>query len=338
MELSMEMPYVVASFPKGHEFNSSVDGHAPLSFKSKHAIFAITIPNETVSDLKIVEGVNDQGLNFSLLAYMSASGPSDNSKKTKAMLAAIDLGAWILSQFESAEEVKSELAKRDVILTALAPLHGAKTPFHYTVHDKSGKSIVIEFSNGKQNVFDNPVGVMTNGPEFNWHLTNLNNYTFLNNLDQSDNKFGDLTVSQPDSGIATTGLPASNTSVGRFVRGAYYLHFAEKAEPKQTLRSLAHIMNNFDRPRGITIDPRGSDDLNIEGAGDDDGRDYITEYTSWTVLGDLNNQEFYIRTHSSINFIKFDLKRIFALSTPKTAPLEKMSTLDINDVTDAFLS
>ncbi|MBC8716751.1 linear amide C-N hydrolase [Ochrobactrum sp. Marseille-Q0166] len=336
MELSMELPYLVASIPSGHQFTSSVDGHDPLNFESKYSIFAIVVPNETVADLKIVEGINEKGLTFSVLAYAGASGPADNAAKTKSMLAAIDLGAWILGQFGSADEVKANLAENTVILTSLAPLHGAKTPFHFVVHDSAGKSIVIEFSNEKQNVYDNPVGVMTNGPEFTWHLTNLNNYTFLTNLDQSTGKFGDLEVSQPDSGIATAGLPASNTSVGRFVRAAYYAQYAEKPKPESAIRALGHVMNNFDRPRGITIDPPQSGGLDIEGASAD-GEEYKTEYTSWTALADLNKNEFYIRTYAGLNFIKFDLQRLFALKELKVAPLDKISALDVVDATDALV-
>ena len=98
MELSMELPYVIAAIPKGHSFASSADGHQPLRFVSDYAIFAIAVPNGSVDDLKIVEGVNEQGLSFSVLAYAGASGPADNAEKTKAMLAAIDLGAFVLGQ------------------------------------------------------------------------------------------------------------------------------------------------------------------------------------------------------------------------------------------------
>ncbi|MDR6431861.1 linear amide C-N hydrolase [Brucella pseudogrignonensis] len=337
MELTMELPYVVTSIPKGHKFSSVVDGHKPLKFQSKYGIFAIAVPNESVADLKIVEGVNEEGLTFSVLAFSGASGPAANTAKTKAMLAAIDLGAWVLAQFASAADVKEALGHNTAILTALVPLHGAKTPFHFVVHDRAGKSIVIEFSSERQNVYDNPVGVMTNGPEFTWHLTNLNNYTFLTNLDQSKGKFGDLQVSQPDSGIATAGLPASNTSVGRFVRAAYYSTFAEKPAPEKAVRALGHMMNNFDRPRGITIDPPQSGGLDIESFATEGDKEYESEYTSWTVLGDLTNNEFYIRTYDSINFIKFDLKQVFAKNEFKIAPLDKISAAGIFDVTDIIL-
>lgn len=337
MELSMELPYVLASLPKGHQFTSTVDGHQPLSFVTDYAIFAIAVPNQTVADLKIVEGVNDQGLSFSVLAYAGASGPADNAAKTTAMLAAIDLGAFVLGQCATADMVKAKLADNPVVLTALAPLHGATTPFHFVVHDRGGQSLVIEFSNHQLNVYDNPVGVMTNGPEFTWHLTNLNNYSFLSNRDQSTGKFGDLTVTQPDSGIATAGLPASNTSVGRFVRAAYYATFAEKTEPGLAVRSLAHVMNNFDRPRGITIDPPQSGSLDIEGISAAAGQAYKTEYTSWTVLADLGNDQFYVRTYDALNYIRFDLKRIFAVAAVKIVPLNKLANIETLDATDALL-
>src|SRR5690606_21691701 len=189
-------------------------------------------------------------------------GPKDMTEKTQAVLAAIDLGSWALSQFSTVSEVKAALAEQPVLVTSLLPGGLLKTPFHYTLHDATGASIVIEFANGKQQVIDNPVGVMTNGPEFSWHMTNLNNYTFLSNKDQSKLQIRGREFRQPDSGIATVALPASNTSVGRFVRAVYYSQFAEKATtPEQAVATLAHVMNNFDRPRGITIDDRFEEEI-----------------------------------------------------------------------------
>lgn len=112
---------------------------------------------------------------------------------------------------------------------------------------------------GKQVIVDNPVNVMTNGPSFAWHLTNLANYSFLTNVDKSQGTFGSLTVVAPDSGVATSGLPSANTSVGRFVRAAFYSQYAKRSDiPDDAVRVLAHVMNNFDRPVNITIDPASS--------------------------------------------------------------------------------
>jgi penicillin V acylase-like amidase (Ntn superfamily) len=39
-------------------------------------------------------------------------------------------------------------------------------PLHYAITDKAGNGLVVEFQNGKKQVYDNPVNVLTNGPIF----------------------------------------------------------------------------------------------------------------------------------------------------------------------------
>lgn len=234
MELPMELPYQATYYPREAAFGSKADNHHVLSFQAKYAFISLTVPDPVTKNLKVVEGLNDQGLSFSVLAFASTEGPKDMTSRTIDVLAAIDLGSWALSQFKDIGEVKAALQKQPVLVTALLPLGILKTPFHYTLHDASGASVVIEFANGKQEVIDNPLGVMTNGPEFSWHMTNLNNYTFLSNKDQSELEINGQHFKQPDSGIATVALPASNTSVGRFVRAVYYSQFAAKSQDIQT--------------------------------------------------------------------------------------------------------
>ncbi|MGC9386476.1 MAG: linear amide C-N hydrolase [Hydrogenovibrio sp.] len=337
MELPMELAYQVSYYPKGSAFRSKIQNHPDLDYQAKHSFIAITVPDPVDNTLKVSEGMNDQGLTFSLLAFASTKGPADTIKKTKSVLAAIDLGAWTLSQFKDVEEVKAALKKQPVLASALLPLGLLKTPFHYTLHDAKGRSIVIEFANGQQTVIDNPIGVMTNGPEFDWHLTNLNNYTFLNNIDQSHATFHGVEFNQPDSGIATVGLPASNTSVGRFVRAVYYSQFAEKVEqPDAAMTVLGHIMNNFDRPRGITMDNRFKEEIANITAPEVAGHPlYTSEYTSWTALSDLRNLQFKVKPYSQLNYIRFDLKKLAKETQAKSIPLSQMP-FNKNDVTDWF--
>ncbi|MGO3744391.1 MAG: linear amide C-N hydrolase [Alcaligenes aquatilis] len=327
MELPMELPYEVTYFPEGSKFDSQVNKHPELRFESEYAFISVTIPDPLTKELKVVEGLNEAGMSFSLLAYASTEGPRDMVEKTSAVLAAIDLGAWTLSNFKSVAEVKAALANQPVLVTALLPLGLLKTPFHYTLHDASGASIVIEFSQGKQRVIDNPIGVMTNGPEFQWHQTNLNNYTFLSNKDQSTLTLSGVTFQQPDSGIATVALPASNTSVGRFVRAVYYSQFAEKAKtPEEAVLTLSHVMNNFDRPRGITLDERFKESIENIAAPAVTGEPlYTSEYTSWTTLSDLDRRRIFIRSYGSINYVDFDLNQLKQLKNQKSLPLKQFA-------------
>lgn len=323
LELPVEMPYRIAFLPAGRSYESEVQGSAALRYKTTYPILSVTVPFAP-DDLKIVEGLNSEGLTFSALSYPGAAGPQTAFDKTKAALSAVDLGSWTLGQFATVAQVKEALANQPVLLAPLAILGGALTPFHYVLHDRTGASIVVEFSGGARSVYDNPVGVMTNGPAFSWHLTNLGNYTFLSNVDRSERQFGALQVAQPDSGIATAGLPASNTSVGRFVRAAYYAQFAEKVSaPDDALRTLAHVMNNFDRPKGISVDPRGGGGGIEAGASGGAGSagPVTSEYTSWTALTDLGRTKLLLRTYAGLNYTAFDLGRLSAAGGMKVMPL-----------------
>lgn len=339
LELSMELPYKVTYVPTGTTFGSQADQHHVLNFSTKNAFVSIGVPDPLNGQVKVFQGLNDKGLTFSLLAFPSTDGPADAVSKTTAVLAAIDLGAWTLSQFDTVAAVKEALEKQPVLVTAMLPHDEFKTPFHYALNDASGASIVIEYSNGEQHVYDNPVGVMTNGPTFPWHMTNLGNYTYLSNKDHSTLEINGRTFRQPDSGIATTGLPASNTSIGRFVRAVYYTQFAEKVDhPDKALVTLSHVMNNFDRPRGITIDKRTSEDFagfkvpSVAGE-----PDYTTEYTSWTTLSDLNRRHMYIRTYDGIDYVRFDLNELMQSKTLKSIDLKVISA-GITDGSKALLS
>ena len=335
LELTTELPYQIVFFPKALAYKSHIEGHPSLQFTGKYSFIGITMPGRmpsaeqplTYLDLKSLEGMNDQGMTFSLLSYPAAGGKHQAVETTTAVLSASDLGSWALSQFATVNEVKAALEQQPVLLEPLTLLGGVESPFHYVVHDASGASLVIEFNLGKMSLYDNPVGVMTNGPDFPWHLTNLNNYTFLSNVDRSSARFGDYQAVQPDSGIATAGLPASNTSVGRFVRAAYYAQYTEKAAtPDEAVHALAHIMNNFDRPRGATIDypEEGGGHLEVAGLSQGSNEAYATEFTSWTNLSDLDRKLFHVRTYGSLNYSSFDLGALSQETGVKVLPLSAL--------------
>lgn len=336
LELTLDLPYQMAYFPAGFATRSQVDGHAPVEYRARYAMLAVTMPGRVptaeapigLADLKVLEGLNDQGLTFSLLSYPTAGGKQRGVEMTQAVLSASDLGSWCLGQFATVAQVKEAVAAQPILLVPLAILGGVESPFHYVVHDATGAALVIEFDHGEMKVYDNPVGVMTNGPNFDWHLTNLNNYSFLSNVDKSAGRFGAYKAVQPDSGIATAGLPSSNTSVGRFVRAAYYAEFTEKAAtPDLAVRTLAHILNTFDRPRGASIDYPGQGGGHMEVAGLDQpqGQTYATEYTCWTSLSDLDRKLFFLRDYRSLNFTRFDLGALADLTAPRVLPLERLA-------------
>lgn len=341
LELSLELPYQVAYFPQGQALVSAAEGFSSTQWTLKQAVVAVVMPAQLptagqtlqANDLKVIEGVNAAGLSFSVQSYPQVGDNHASLQADQPTISAVDIGAYVLGQYSTVAEVKAGLSTLQIALDRVPMLGGLRMPFHYSVHDASGASLVIEFHQGVLTIDDNPVGVMTNAPQFSWHLTNLNNYTFLSNVDHSQGELLGHPLVQPGSGTAKVGLPATDSSVDRFVRAAYYANFAEKAtEADQAVQMVAHIMNNFDRPRGITIDPpeTGSGHLHVEGI---DLVHVPTEFTSWTSITDLDRRRLYLRNSAGMNYFCLDLLELsqsaqfVARSMQQLAPETPVSSL-----------
>lgn len=147
LELSRDLPYQLAHLPAGQEFSTRYKSHPALEYTTNRAILAVVMADRilteeaplSVADFKIVEGLNDAGLTFSMLAYPTAGGPSVDIPHTQAVLPATDLGSWALGLFRSVAEVKAALATQTVALDQIALLGGAEAPFHYALHDREGR-------------------------------------------------------------------------------------------------------------------------------------------------------------------------------------------------------
>ena len=56
---------------------------------------------------------------------------------------------------------------------------GSVLPIHLVLYDADGDAAVVEWVGGERHVHENPVGICTNAPPFDWHVTNLRNYVNL---------------------------------------------------------------------------------------------------------------------------------------------------------------
>lgn len=300
LELEWDMPSWLTYYPKGVTFQK-VDPAGQknnVRYQTKYEVIAIT--TEMINDgddHNLFEGMNSAGLAFSANMVQSINiAPLSKAQYAEAIPIS-SIGEWALASFSTVQEVKEAVEKTDFWLPRLPAFGDVEAPLHFAFYDKQGGSIVVEAANGKFVVYDNPTRVLTNGPDFPWHLTNMNNYTQLNNVDRSEAKLANIDVIQPDSGIATSALPSSDTSVGRFIRAAYYVTYAEKANnPEQAMNTLAHIMNRFDRTKDISVDY-------LSEAGKTETLN--SEYTVWTALADLTQGKFMLRGYNDINYQTF---------------------------------
>lgn len=337
-EFAGQQPDSLMYYPAGTRIESMTpDGAQGKTFNTKFAILSVTlsdlVPNAKQGTLH--EAVNDQGLTITTNALMEFNPPVPTAPADR-ILAATDVGTWALGNFSTVQQVKQAIESKevDIWLPRIPSMANLYAPLHYALFDKTGGAIVIEFTNGKTEVYDNPVRVLTNDPPFPWHLTNMNNYAYLTNIDKNKGQFNNLPVAATDSGGAQAGLPGIETSVGRFVKAAYYSNFVDKAKtPDQALITLSHVMNNFDRPKGISSDlPGTASKAEAFAAGK-----ISTEATYFTVMNDLSRGHFYIRTINGINFSKFDIKKLSGLKQITTVKFSTINDFGRLEATELFL-
>lgn len=302
LEFSSDEPASLLSYyPKNHTFQRKApNGTQGLKYKVKYPFLAITAAVSFTGAKDVLQGINSAGLSFSLnMITDSELAPLSPTKYAKAVPIA-SIGEWALSQYDTVAELKKVIPKTAFWSQKLLLLRNMPSPFHYAFYDNTGDCIVVEVSRGKLTIYDNPTRCMTNGPEFPWHLTNLNNYTQLSNIDVSSSTLGNIKVSQPDSGIALAAVPNADTSVGRFVRAVYYsTYYHQVLEPDVQIIELSHIMNKFDRPKNASAEPMLAEEEIF--------KFYLTEFSVWTVLTDLQRGILYFRGYNNLNYQKFTI-------------------------------
>lgn len=333
---TMELPYTLpipsslTYLPAATRVESvTPSGSKGMAFSTKYAVLGMSAPLVDGAKLPLfVDGINDQGLSFSANAMIPASAPPVGSDPSK-ILSVNDFGAWILGNHKTVAEVKSAMLSdnTEFWLPKTAFLGNLAMPLHFAIFDKGGNGLVIEFVNNKKNVYDNPVNVMTNAPEFPWHLTNLNNYT-QDNVNKNTGQLGKLKLQTVDAGIALTALPSSQTATGRFVKAAFYSNYVQKGKtPDEQMILLAHIMNNFDRPNELTVDPVGS-------SGDGGKAKAVSsEVTQWTTMGDLSRNRLYVKSINAMNWAMIDmnkLKNVTQIKSVSTYAIDKAGADSFN--------
>jgi choloylglycine hydrolase len=290
LEFGLDIKSKGISIPRGYTYQGTgIDGKqgSGLVWKTKYAAFGAN-----GIDLPIlVDGMNEKGLAGGLLFAPNITLYQDvKASESAQSIASYEMLTYALTNFATVEEVKKGFKEVKVNRSEQALFKGVVT-LHMTLHDTSGKSIVIEYINGQLEVSDNPVGVLTNAPKFSWHLTQLNNFTNLSAKNPAPIKMGDMTFEAQSSSAGMVGLPGDMTSVSRFVRAFFMVANVPKdMTTTQQVGTAFHFLNNFDIPPGM-----------IELGGNYGGGTSGYEITYWSSVSDLKNKVFYIRTFQNTN-------------------------------------
>ncbi|MEO1078725.1 MAG: choloylglycine hydrolase family protein [Pseudomonadota bacterium] len=297
------------------------DGKPGLAWAAKYGVIGVN-----ANDLPVfVDGMNEKGLAVSVL-YLPGFSEFQTYMPSEASntISGAEVSLWILTTLESVEEVKTELPKINAVDVKLPSFGNIAPPIHLMVSDGNGESIVVEYTDGNLDIYDNPVGVMTNSPSFPWHLTNLRNYVGLQPQSANPVTVGKLEITPIGVGSGMLGLPGDYTPPSRFIRAAALRNTAvERETGEEVVFESFRILDNFNIPSGSTA------------ARDEVPTDGTLGSTQWTTATDTKGLQYYYHTMANRTLRKIDLRQVdFSQGGIRFFPLDsvKEQTVEMVDI------
>ncbi len=281
--------------PRGMARNGE-GGENSIKWTSRYGSVAISVYNGATAD-----GMNEKGLTASIL-YLSES----DFGKRDPQIPGLSLSLWaqyFLDNFETVNEALDDFKKRPFqpLMATAGITSKKKATVHLAITDKSGDTAVIEYINGKAQIYHGKeYTVMTNSPPYAEQLENLKQYK----------GFG-----------GESALPGTNEAADRFARAAYYLqHLPQPQNTREAVAGVLSVMRNVSQPFGAA----------------DPSRPNISE-TLWRTVADVTAGLYFYESTLSPNIIWVNLKEadFNKNASPRMLDLDAHAD-DIGDVTQKF--
>lgn len=250
-------------------------------------------------------GLSVAGLNFPNNAFYH---PTDESKVN---IAPFEFIPYILTECKTVEEAKKLLEKANIVNIDFRPDLKA-SPLHWMISDKN-KSITVESTADGLNIYDNPIGVLTNNPPFDLQIKNLEKYKNLSSKEPEHKP----DMSHYSKGLGAIGLPGDLSSASRFVRAAFTKENSVCGDSEnESVSQFFHILGSVSHTRG-TVDLGGKYEITVYTSccNTDRGIFYYTTYENPQISAiDMNKLnlssdelfEFPLETEMKINRIEYE--------------------------------
>lgn len=232
------------------------------------------------------EATNEKGLSMAGLNFPQ-NADYKPYEENKDNISPFEFIPWLLGQCSNIDEVKELLNKMNLVNTNFSeqlPL----SPLHWIISDEK-ESITVESVKEGLKVYDNPYGVLTNNPTFDYHMMNMNNYMHLHEGPSTNQLSNQYTLDNYSLGLGAFGLPGDFSSTSRFVRATYVKSKSVvKESEKENVNQFFHILRSVAMPLGCVLAKNGE-----------------FEYTRYSSCCNTNKQIYYYTTYynSSITSI-----------------------------------
>ncbi len=231
------------------------------------------------------EATNEKGLS---MAGLNFPGNADYKPLAagKENVATFELIPWLLGQCATVAEAKVHLAEINLANTPFSEMFPV-SPLHWILADRN-EAITIESVKSGLQIYENPVGILTNNPPFDYQMTNLSNYLHLS-TEQPENHFApELGLAPYSRGMGMLGMPGDLSSASRFVRAAFTkLHSISGDTESESISQFFHILGAVAQQRGCVHMGDGKYEITIYTSccNTDRGIYYYTTYENSQITG-----------------------------------------------------
>ena len=313
----------VAIVPRGYNFTAlTPEGNNGKKWRGKYGFVGLDMLEKDIQ----TDAMNEKGLTVGVFFHPGFAAYMDYDKaQINNTISAVDVPDYILSRFATIDEVNRGMKRVRVVSINKDVTGGIPVTAHWIVTEVSGKSIVIEYLNKELRIFENPLGVITNGPEYYWHMTNVRNYINLSGVAHPPKKMEGLDFAPIGAGTGMLGLPGDFTPPSRFIRAVSWSQTKRPLKDSgEAVYELFRILDNFNLPLGSA---EGSDHAKEALKG-------MRSSTIWTTVWDLSKKVLYFHTQHNRRVRKVELDRIdFSKKEIVHIPLDDKKEQDIKDIT-----
>lgn len=230
-------------------------------------------------------GLAMAGLNFVGNAHYGEIIPGKDN------IGSFEFIPWILSQCTNIAQVKELLTNVHIVSTAFnAQLPASQ--LHWLIADRQS-AITVEAVADGLHIFDNPVGILTNNPPFEYQMHQLNRYMPLSPKSPVNHFSGQLSLKVYSRGMGAMGLPGDLSSESRFVRAVFVKMNSQcDGTEEESVSQFFHILGSVEQQKGCCEVSEGA-----------------FEYTIYTSCCNASKGIFYYTTYSNRGISAVDMHR-----------------------------
>ena len=219
------------------------------------------IGQELDGKITFADGVNEKGFAAATLYFPGYAHYGTVTKEApKAQIAALEVASYLLGKCSCVGDVREALSRVEIV-SVPDPLTKMVAPLHWIMTDRSGKCLVAEQTEKGLDLWDNTIGVLTNSPDFKWHMANLRNYMNAAPQQREEVLWGQTPLRPFGNASGTDSLPGGYTPPARVVRTAYQKSFVPvPGSREEAILTCFHIMEGVSIPKGVVVTSRGTVD------------------------------------------------------------------------------